>query len=407
MTPRPHIAIACLACGGEGSVGAVAVHHAVELSKYLRITLVSDSFPDTMPKEVNLDKVTPRRFDYLRRFCHVPNEYAFAKAVRKSIGALHENNPTDMLICHSHAVAALSAKPLKELFGIPYGLVTHGDIFDRPKGAYDSRLTAFYKWVTPKAYRHADLVLALSPYMASCAIKGGASPDTVKIVPNGIDPADIGLDDTGSIQCITEKAPNDPIKLLFVGRLSVEKGVNVLIEACEILNNRGVNFTLGIIGTGPLEGTIRRMIAAAHLRERITLLGRIERRSLGHYYRRADLVCVTSLSDPLPTVVLESLLSGVPVLGSNVGGIPYMIETDKNGVIVPHVDAPSIANVIDDLSQHREKLCSLADNAYISVYPRFQWEDVGRTIYCTVEEVLALNCRGVSQNKIRNVRQLH
>jgi len=380
MTPRPHISIACLACGGEGSVGAVAVHHAVELSKYFRVSLISDSFPDAMPKEVNLHKVTPRRFDYLRRFCHVPNEYAFAKAVRKSIGALHKNNPTDMLICHSHAVAALSAKPLKRRYGIPYALVTHGDIFDRPKGTYDWRLTAFYKLMTPIAYRHADLILALSPYMASCAIKRGASPDAVKIVPNGIDPADIGLEKNEGTFTDKDKTPGGPLKLLFVGRLSVEKGVDVLIRACKMLDARGVNFTLQIIGEGPLEKALRKLVKELGLSERITFLGKLQRRLLGNYYQTADVTCIPSLSEPLGLVVLEALVSATPVVGSDVGGIPFIIENGKNGLIVPPGDPRSIADAIEKLNSNRQKLRVLTHSAASFFDSRFSWLGVGRQI---------------------------
>jgi glycosyltransferase involved in cell wall biosynthesis len=164
------------------------------------------------------------------------------------------------------------------------------------------------------------------------------------------------------------------------------------------MDSRGVDFTLDIIGAGPIEKTLREIVSKANLDDKITFLGKIGRRSLGNYYRRSDLVCVPSLSDPLPTVVLESLLSGVPVLGSNVGGIPYMVETGKNGIIVSHIDVSSIAEAIEKLSQNRDHLRLLAENAHASVYPRFHWQDIGLAISCAVKECLALNGRGLKKN---------
>jgi len=388
-----------------GSVSGVALHHAVELSKYFRVTLVSDSFPDTGQTGVEFLKVTPRRFDYLRRFCHVPNEYSFATSVRHDIEMMHKDNAIDMTICHGHAVATLSAKPLKEKYGIPYALVTHGDIFDRPKGTYDWRLTVFYKWLTPTAYRNADLILALSPHMAACAIKGGSSPGVVKVVPNGIDPADIGLDEnTLQVRGKRERKKNDPIRLLFVGRLSVEKGVDILIRACKILKERNVPFSLDVIGTGPLKKALDAMVVEAHLADRITFLDKIERRLLGTHYQKADLVCVPSVSDPLPTVVLEALLTGVPVLGSDVGGIPFIVETGKNGVIVPHLDASPTADAIEGLYRNNEVLAYLTENACASVHPRFLWDTVGQRIGSAIEETLARHRHELLSSELRFVR---
>ena len=85
-----HIAIVCPACGGAGSVAGVALHHSRELSKFFRVTLVSDSFPDAGLPGVEFLRVTPRRFDYLRRYCHVPNEYSFARAVWDKLEIMHK-----------------------------------------------------------------------------------------------------------------------------------------------------------------------------------------------------------------------------------------------------------------------------------------------------------------------------
>lgn len=382
-----HVVIVCPGCGLGGSVSAVAVRHARELTKYCeRVTLVSDSFPEDLPENVERGIVAPINFNFLRRFCHVPNELAFVRSVRNYLEALHKRNPIDIIISHSHALAALSAKPLKDRYGIPFALVTHGDIFDRPKGTYDSRLTAFYKAVTPAAYRNADLIIALSPYMASCAEKGGANPGTIHVVTNGIDPSDIGLD----METHNTKAErihfHGPMKLLYVGGLTIPKGVDILLKACSILKKRDISFFLSIIGEGNLHVQLKNMVERMGLSEEVHFLGKVQRHLLGGHYQNADLVCVPSLSDPLPTVVLEALVAGTPVIGSDVGGIPFMVQQGLNGLLVPPEDHEALSDAIEGLCKKPERLAQLKENARPSVLPRFSWENIGKKMYELIQK---------------------
>jgi glycosyltransferase involved in cell wall biosynthesis len=385
-----HVVIACPSCGSNSSVANVSVRQSRELAKYFdRVTLVSESFPQDLPKNVELGKVNPRKYNFLRRFCHVPNEYSFVRSVRKYLERLHADHKIGMIICHGHALATLAAKPLKEKYGIPFALVTHGDIFDRPKGTYDSRLTAFYKAVTPPAYRNADLIIALSPHMAECAIRGGAKTDTVHIVPNGIDPLDIGIDTKEVFAHINNKERNNFIKLLFTGRLSVEKGVDVLIRACEILFERGVRFELSIIGGGPLETNILNLVQKATLSDHVKFLDKVQRHSLGNYYRNADVLCVPSISEAQGIVVLEALVSGTPVIGSDVGGIPFMIKNGGNGILVPSQNPTALADAIETLYREPEKLAKLSKNAFLSVFPKFSWGHIGEKVSKLIAEVIS------------------
>lgn len=382
-----HVVIACSSCGSGSSVATVALKQARELAKHFeKVTLVSESFPKDLSDKVKRGKVTPRKFNFLRRFCHVPNEYAYVYAVRKYLENMHGRQKINMIICHGHALATLAAKPLKEKYGITFALVTHGDIFDRPKGTYDSRLTAFYKAVTPSAYRSADLIIALSPYMAECAIRGGAKPKVVEVIPNGIDPEDIGLNIKETPISSTNNILNKCLRLLYVGGLSVPKGLDILISACRILKGRGVTFSLKLIGSGPLETQLKGTVPRMDLSQEIIFLGKIDRNSLGAYYRDADLLIVPSLSDPLPTVVLEALISGTPVIGSDIGGIPFMIENGHNGILMPPKNSTALADAIEGLYKEPERLAKLKKNALPSVFPRFSWESVGKKLYVLIKE---------------------
>ena len=374
------VAIVCRGCGEGGSVARVALRHAAELSRSFEVLLLSDTFPPE-PQPFECVAVPVRRFTALRRFAHVPHELSFARSARKTLQRLHEERAIGFVITHSHVVADGSARPFRERAGARFGLVTHGDVFDRPAGTYDPLLTKLYRYATPRAYRSCDLVFALSPHMADCAIRGGADPAHVVVVPNGIDAGELGLE--GPVPRSVSRS--GPIRLLFVGRLAVEKGVGDLIDACILLAERGVDFRLRIIGDGPLASPLRARVAT--LGERVAFSGPSPRAELGAAYADADLACVPSLSEPLAGVVLESLAAGTPVLASDVGGNRFMVEHGKNGVLVPPSSPAAIASAIEELARDRDALQRLADGTLASL-ARFSWPAIGERIAALIRPFL-------------------
>jgi len=367
-----NVAVICPGCGGSGAVANVALHQSAELAKYFRVQLVSDGLPPKPAPGVVQRPIRPPIFRQLRRFAHVPREAAFALWAKAAVRRLHAKQAVDAVICHGHPVAALAAAPLTRGLGIPFILVTHGDIFDRPRGTYDPLLTRFYRQVTRPAYRGAARIVALSPHMQQLAVAGGAQPDRVVVIPNGLDPTEIGLPEDEA-DCAQPAMAAGPVRLLYVGRLSVEKGVDVLIDAAARLNEQGVPFNLRIVGTGPEEARLRTQTASLGLAGAIDFLGGIPRHQLGALYRTADIVCVPSRSDTLPTVVLEAMAAGVAVVGSETGGIPFLLLQGQAGWLVP-TDVPAeLANILTRLAEYpdtRTAKCRLASEL---VRDRFSW----------------------------------
>lgn len=385
MTNIRHLVMISPACGGAGAVANVARHQARELARYFQVTLVSDSFPATGLKGVTLQSLHPPRFDWLRRYGHVPRELAFALSAKSALRRLHARGGVDVVLCHGHPVTALAAGPLGRRLGIPCVMVTHGDIFDRPKGTYDPRLTWFYRRVTPPAYRRTDLVIALSPHMASLAKRGGALPERVVVIPNGIDPAEIGLVDDPYPRARPASAR---LELLYVGRLSIEKGVDVLIGSAGLLTANGVAYRLRIVGAGPEEDRLRLLVARSELDGAVEFLGPVPRLALGALYRSADVVCVPSRSDTLPTVVLEALASGRPVLGTDVGGIPFMVNHGQTGWLVPPGDPSALADRVQRIAVDPLALSEMSLAARLEAAKRFNWEDIGTQLSGWITSIL-------------------
>ncbi|WP_010582895.1 glycosyltransferase [Schlesneria paludicola] len=141
--------------------------------------------------------------------------------------------------------------------------------------------------------------------------------------------------------------PNDRPILLNVGRLVDVKGHKYLIEACRLLVDRGIQFRCEIIGDGPLRPAIEQQIDQHGLEETIKLRGSQSPAQLAEWYRAADLSILTSLSEGVPNVLLESIASGTPFIASNVGGIPEITDETFDR-LVPAADPVALADAIAD-----------------------------------------------------------
>jgi len=372
-----HVVVLARQAGGTGSVSLVTRHHACELAREFRVTIVSDS----LPEDIDGVLVKPREFNALRRFAHVPNEIAFARAARKALFAITD---VDFVLCEGDVPAAIAARALKRKRGTPFGIVTHGDMGERTRGTFDARLSALYRWAEPRSARHADLIAALGPTMAEFARRRGASESAIVIVPNGIDLHDIGLDPEATTQRDVDRPA---IALLFASRLASEKGIVTLLDAVELLRATNVAFDLTIAGGGPLEDEVRARSAALDLH----FIGALPRVELGDRYLAANVVVAPSLSEALPLALIEALAAGTPVIATPVGDVGEIVRDRENGLLVPSNDAAALARAIETLARDRALLLALTERARPSVLPRFSWEESGRLLRDAVRARLRHN----------------
>jgi len=152
-------------------------------------------------------------------------------------------------------------------------------------------------------------------------------------------------------------------RILFVGRLVERKGVIYLIWAMRILKERGIKAELRIVGEGLLMESLKN---SAKDLDSVKFLGKLSAEDLMEEYKRSDIFVLPSIVDSrgdtegLGVVLLEALSFGLPVIASNVGGIPDIVEDGKTGILVPEKDPVAIADAI-------EKLLSNWENAKLMV----------------------------------------
>jgi glycosyltransferase involved in cell wall biosynthesis len=362
-----HIAILCRALGAPGAVASIALRQARELTRHARITFVSDSFPDDLDWAERVRVAMPDLYA-LRRLRHVPDEVLFGRGARRALQSL---DGVDFILAHAHSAAHIGARGL----GIPFGFFVHGDIFERPQGTYDARLTAFYRWIAPRAYRSADVVFALAPYLAEVVRAHGAR--NVEVVPNGVDLRDLGIEQAAM------RARDSTLRMLTVGRLAVEKGHAHLLAALRLLD---LDYELTIAGSGPLEAELR--ASAADL-PRVRFVGAVPRANLGALYAAHDLFVTPTLNEAFALVVLEALACGLPVIGTDIAALRGVVRDGANGLLVPAEDPRALANAIETLARDEALRLRLAANAHASVIPQYSWPAIGDRIAAVIRGLRA------------------
>lgn len=147
----------------------------------------------------------------------------------------------------------------------------------------------------------------------------------------------------------------DPRLILGVGRLVEKKGFEVLVEACRLLRDRGRAFDCVIVGDGDRHEAIAARVRGADLGDRVHLVGAAPRETVLDLMGRARVLaapCVTGADgnrDALPTVIIEAMAMGLPVVSTPVGGIPEMVTDGVEGSIVAEQDAAALADAIERL----------------------------------------------------------
>jgi len=143
----------------------------------------------------------------------------------------------------------------------------------------------------------------------------------------------------------------DGEEVLYLGRLSVEKGLTVLLSAFRGIAQRRPSARLSIVGGGPLEAEIARLsLQDPVLRESVRMVGRVRPDSVeGHYTKAAVVVTPSLWPEPLGRVPLEAMAVGRPVVATDAGGIPEVVEHGKTGVLVPPGDCGALGQALDEL----------------------------------------------------------
>ncbi|WP_416840391.1 glycosyltransferase family 4 protein [Haloferax sp. DFSO52] len=207
----------------------------------------------------------------------------------------------------------------------------------------------------------ADMVTAVSESIAE-ALELQYSENT-RLLYNGVDADEYD-------EC-TEQGEDK--YLLFVGRIAQSKGILQLIRAYSEYN---IDLPVRVVGSGPLEGKMKQFVSKKDISDKVIIKGYVSDGDLKEMYANAEALILPSLYEGLPTVVLEALASGTPVIGTEVPGIQDLINHRVNGLLMPDNSIEQIHASITKLSENPELKSLLSSNARQSVVPKYTWDSI-------------------------------
>ena len=189
-----------------------------------------------------------------------------------------------------------------------------------------------------------DAVITVNDDLKEAVVRLGIRADKVLVWRQGVD---VGRFQPGDRHLARQQLgiPVPGRVIVWVGRMVPVKGLDILLESCALLRERGVEYHLYLVGDGPLRRDLVAQAEARRLATHITFVGAKLHQELPDWYRAADLTVLPSRSEGLPNVLRESLACGTPFVASDVGGINEIADPSCC-LLVPPEDPTSLADAL-------------------------------------------------------------
>lgn len=171
-----------------------------------------------------------------------------------------------------------------------------------------------------------------------------------------------------------QKKPLRP-KLLVTRSLEEIYNVDCVVRAFKTVHDYFPDSSLGIVGDGRQRAALEKLVTGLNLKDCITFYGKVEHAKIQDYYNQYDIFINASNVDNQPGVILEAFASGLPVVSTKAGGIPYMIKDGMTGFLVEKEDWRTLAERVIQLLKEPELALLLANNARMECQ-KYSWENV-------------------------------
>lgn len=341
----------------------------------IETTVVAPSAPDLAGREA-LDGITVDRFHYApRRFETLAYTGTMSEQVKASWGAkvtmlgflgaefrasVHARRSFQPDVVHAHwwFPNGLVGTWLSRMANKPLVTTLHGT---------DVRLARAVAFARPgfrHVMQHSAAVTAVSRWLAAEAQEIVSAPAPV-VAPMPV-----------AAELFTPGGSREHKRLLFVGKLNEQKGVEVLLHALSRIPDRHVG--LDIVGDGMDRQKLQDLARALDLSDRVTWHGVVPQHALAEYYRRATALVVPSVGEGLGLVAVEAQLCETPVVAFESGGLPDIVQHDRTGILVPEVDAGALAAALVSLLERDDRGAALGAAGRLHALATFAPESVAR-----------------------------
>ena len=263
---------------------------------------------------------------------------------------------------------------------IPFVLSLHGS------DMFVARRNPVFRAIAGWVFRGASAVTACSPELREAALALGAPPDKTILLPWGADPVRFSPA-RRSLERRQELGwADDDMVIIALGRLVYKKGFGILVAAMPHVLAQCPQARLVIGGAGPLSKELAHQIEKLGIEQRVDLVGRVSWEHVPDYLACADVFALPSVRDQagnvdgLPTILLEAMGAGLPVVASDLGGVPLVVKPEATGILVPSGDERVLEEALIKLLSNVSLRQVYGRAARRAVETEFSWSKMVRQI---------------------------
>jgi colanic acid/amylovoran biosynthesis glycosyltransferase len=214
------------------------------------------------------------------------------------------------------------------LTGIGYSMTIHG-----PHIFFDMT-----HWALREKLRYSRFIACISHFCRSqvMLVSDQTDWDRLKIVRCGVDPTRFPFTEVRA----------QATRLLYVGRLAVEKGLAILFDSLRQLLARGYRIELSLLGDGSDRETLHRLAAHLGIERQVVFVGYANQDRLRQHLLESDIMVLPSFAEGVPVSLMEAMACGVPVVSTYVGGVAELVQPELTGLLVPPADSTALCEAI-------------------------------------------------------------
>lgn len=245
-------------------------------------------------------------------------------------------------------------------------------------GEADAFFEKNFSWVKP-SLSQVNAIIVPSGFLEAVFSKRGFP---TSIVPNIIDLSRFSVEKNSKV-----KSRIDFPNILVARNLELIYDNATALRAFSIVIKKLPTSRLTITGSGTELQTLENLVSELGLQDSVIFTGRVNNNEMAELYQNSDVMVNPSLVDNMPISVLEALASGVPVVSTNVGGVPYMVEHGKTALLVPVQDPSAMAEAILMILTNPDKAQQIR-SAGLNVVQNYTWKKVRNQLISVYENVL-------------------
>ena len=263
---------------------------------------------------------------------------------------------------------------------------------ERKRFGLDPSAPLVLKFFSPDLYliKRIRKSVVLNEPLKDMLVKKGIKEEKLEVIPNGVNIKEFNSNKE-EIEQVKGKYGLDTTTVMFAGTVTPRKGVEYLVKAAEILNNKDVIFL--IVGRIDIDKEYARKVInyAKEKNLKVKFTGFIPREDIKALYLACDIFVLPSLEEGHGLVLTEAMASGKPLIGTKIGGIPAQIRDSWNGFLVEPGNEKQLAEKINYLIENEEERERMGKNSRRLAEEEFEWKNIAER-YLEVYE----NVAGVS-----------